>query len=102
MALDMTFVNNLAKDLAPQIEDAVKPYLQSEQDDLKSYATLVARNMARAIGGKGSVDEVKAQVRLLGEITRIRAQEAEWAAAERVLTIIFQAAATGAMHAVGI
>lgn len=84
--------SKLANELSTESQEAIKPYLEAEQADLRNFGVLVGREMSRAIRLGEPLREVEAQFALLAEITRIRGNAVSWDLAERALKLVFRVA----------
>lgn len=91
----------LARSLAVEVTEGLRPVVEGAYDDLKLFGFAIARDMVFAIQTGSDVwqSEIRAQVRAIAEITRIRLNEAQWNTAERVLGLVFRTA-VGALGAV--
>ena len=69
--------------------------------DLKTFATEIATDMVLALqdGDSAMRDELKNQVRALGEAYRIKFVQAQWAAFDKVVSVAMRVGASLITHA---
>lgn len=73
------------------------PFIRGGAADLRDFGLAIAADFTRAIlaGNKALTDQLRGQVRLLVEISRIRIEVVDWKLTEDALALIFKAVAVG-------
>lgn len=105
MALGEKLVTNFAAvdwaaleaELATLVKQAVVPVLDGAAEDVKKFAELIGKNMVLAImtGNVRWQEQLRGQLSILAEISRVRSSAASWDLAEQVVALIFHAAVSG-------
>lgn len=91
----------LLQSLVADGQAAVAPILQGAEGDLREFGLIIAGDFvaAKASGDLEWQASLRAQVRTLGERTRVRVDLARWTFAEHLLEVLFRAV-TAALGAV--
>lgn len=84
----------LGKDLTSVIGSELPSLLEGASEDLQKYGAEIVPSLARSIAeGKENVTiELRAQLRGLAEVHRIRANDVAWATLEQILTVAMRTA----------
>jgi len=82
--------DGLALELRGEVIEAIKPYVEATEEDLRTYGALIALDLVRAAREKREdiLREVGHQLEALGEIHRIRAVNATWAQINNIIAIV--------------
>jgi hypothetical protein len=85
----------LLQSLVAEGQAAVKPIIEGAERDLREFGLEIAGDMvvAKATGNEAWIAELRAQIRAIGERTRVRVDVARWAFAENLFEVLFRAAA---------
>lgn len=87
--LELLDEEKLKEDLLNILREAVENLIEGAQEDFENYLRDITAELVVAIrsGDKKMTDELKAQVKALGEINRLRAVNGQWQAVEQVFTV---------------
>ena len=83
----------LKDDVTGILEEQAQSLLQGAAGDVKNYVVAIATDMTRALmlptqeRREALLRELRAQLRALAEINRIRAEQAAWETFERVVSV---------------
>lgn len=88
-------MTKLADNLVPILRSELAGLIGGAWEDIDRYATAAAADLERAIlaGDADLTDELRAQVRALGEKHRLRLNNAAWASVHAVFSVILRTAA---------
>lgn len=88
---------SLEAGLGTMLVHDLAPFVSAEAEDVRDFGLAIAADFTRAIlaGDKELTAELKGQIKLLAEISRIRLQVVDWKLTQDVLAIVFKAAALG-------
>lgn len=82
--------DDLALELRGEVVEALTPYVEATEEDLRTYGTMIALDLVRAAREQREdiLREVGHQLEALGEIHRIRAVNATWAQIKNIVAIV--------------
>lgn len=86
-------VDQLTGDLVAIVKDVAGDLLEGAAADMQTYALAIGTDMARALLSdsesvrKALMEELVAQLVAVGEINRIRAEQAMWHSFQRVIAV---------------
>ena len=95
----------LKDDVTGILEEQARDLLSGAAGDVKNYVVAIATDMTRALAlpserREALLRELRAQLRLLGEINRIRAEQQAWETFERIVTVVGQTALNTALRSI--
>ena len=87
----------LNAELRDVLGDALAGLIDGAADDVDRYVAAIAQDLVRAAANDRPdlVAELRGQLRLIGEINRVRASDAAWDTAEQIIAAVFRAAVAG-------
>ena len=87
MSIDIKALAGTVKDV---VLDGLNGLVDGAEEDLRAFGQAIAEDLVRvaATGNPALVAEVVAQARALGEVQRIRANAAGWAAATKIIKAV--------------
>lgn len=81
---------DLALELKGEALEAIKPYVEAAEADLREFGAAIARDMIRAVRERRQdlIEELGHQLEVLGEVNRIRLVNATWAQIGNILAVV--------------
>ena len=94
--------SGLADEVRAALAEALAGLLDGAAEDVRRYVAAIAGDLVRAAATDRPdlVDELRAQLRLIGEINRVRAANAGWEAVEAVVAAVFRVLIAGLARSV--
>lgn len=97
--------SRLTADLADIVQDAARSVLEGAVTDLRDYAARIAFDTTQALllpppERNHALEEIYAQLRIIGELQRLRAQDAAWEAFNNTITLVAKTAVSALIAAI--